>query len=324
MDLRQLSTFQAVVDAGNFARAAQRLGIGPSTVTLHIQQLESSLGGPVFIRRGRRLGLTELGMALRPHADAIARHVGAIADEAAGLASAVRGTVRIGGIEPLAHLDLMPLLARVRRERPNVTLLLEVGGTALLATSVAEGRLAFAVCSAPPAELGLGFEPLLVEPIGLLLPAGHELARDGDVAAERLGGQPIVLSEPGCAYRGHVIATFRDLGIALDVKAEIGSAAATVEAVRAGVGIALLPTAGFGSPPAGTVTRRVEGVDLGLRVGIVRPRAGEPYSALTSQVLAAIRKSAPRWRSGSRALPSTRPPVGNVSGASSAQLAPGR
>lgn len=298
MDLRQLATFQAVVDAGNFARAARRLGIGPSTVTLHIQQLESSLGAPVFIRRGRRLGLTELGTALSGHAAAITRHLGAIAEEAAELASAARGMVRVGGIEPLAHLDLMPLLARIHRERPNVTVLLEVGGTALVSTGVAEGRLSFALCSAPPPELGLEFEPLLVEPIGLLLPAGHQLAGDGEVAAERLGGQPIVLSEPGCAYRGQVIAAFRDLGIALDVRAEIGSAAATVEAVRAGVGIALLPTAAFDSPPAGTVTRRIQGADLGLHVGIVRPRAGEPYSALISYVLAAIRKSAPRWRSG--------------------------
>lgn len=328
MDLRRLATFQAVIEAGNFARAAQRLRIGASTVTLHIQQLESDLGGPVFVRHGRRLRLTELGTSLAGHAEAISRHLTAVAQEAAELGSAGRGTVRVGGIEPLAHLDLVPLLARLGRDRPNMTLLLEVGGTALVSAGVAEGRLAFAVCSAPPAELGLRFEPLLREPIGLLLPAGHHLAHpaeagsepkrrkaghdlahpgervgdeaesgsDGAVAAEQLAGQPVVLSEPGCAYRAHVLDSFRDRGVALDVRAEIGSTAAAVEAVRAGLGIALLPTAGLRPPPAGLVVRRVAGMDLGLGVGIVLPRAGEPYSALTSQVLAAIRKAAPRWR----------------------------
>ena len=347
MDLRRLATFQAVIEAGNFARAAQRLRIGASTVTLHIQQLESDLGGPVFVRHGRRLRLTELGTSLAGHAEAISRHLTAVAQEAAELGSAVRGTVRVGGIEPLAHLDLVPLLARLGRDRPNMTLLLEVGGTALMSAGVAEGRLAFAVCSAPPAELGLRFEPLLREPIGLLLPAGHDLVHtaeagseakrrkaghdlahpgeagsepkrrkaghvlahpgeregdeagggsDGAVAAEQLAAQPVVLSEPGCAYRAHVLDAFRDRGVALDVRAEIGSTAAAVEAVRAGLGIALLPTAGLRPPPAGLVVRRVAGMDLGLGVGIVLPRAGEPYSALTSQVLAAIRKAAPRWR----------------------------
>ena len=60
-----------------------------------------------------RLGASaaELGASVHSHADAISAHVGAIGEEAAELAAAARGTVRIGGIEPLAHLDLVPLLA---------------------------------------------------------------------------------------------------------------------------------------------------------------------------------------------------------------------
>ena len=69
-----------------------------------------------------------------------------------------------------------------------------------------------------------------------------------------------------------------------------------MEAVRAGVGIALLPIAGLASPPQGTVARRVRGVDLSLAVGLVRANAGEPYSVLTSEVTAAIRRAAPVWR----------------------------
>jgi LysR family transcriptional regulator, regulator of the ytmI operon len=297
VELRRLTTFLAVTDTGSFARAAERLGIGASTVTLHIQQIEADLGGPVLVRYGRRLGLTELGTALRGHAEVIVRHLGALADEAAELASGARGTVRLGAIEPVAHLDLVPLLADLRRQRPHVRFLLEVGGTALLSAGVAEGRLDLALCSAPPRHLDLRFEPLLREPIGVLLPAGHELADDGDVAiaVERLADHPIVLSEPGCAYHDHVLAAFRDLGISLDVRAEIGSAAATVEAVRAGVGLALLPVAGLAPPPRGTVTRRVRGADLSLAVGLVRANAGEPYSVLTSQVTAAIRRAAPGW-----------------------------
>jgi DNA-binding transcriptional LysR family regulator len=297
MDLRQLATFRAIIEAGNFARAADRLGIGASTVTLHVQHLEADLGGPLFVRRGRQLGLTELGASVRRHADAIALHLDAIGEEAAELAAATRGTLRLGAIEPLAHLDLAPLLAQMARGHPTITVRLDVGGTALVSSSVAEGRLAFAVCSIPPADLDLVFEPLLREPIGLLLPDGHELARIRDaVPAQRLEAQPIVVSEQGCAYRAHVLDAFRSVGVDLDVRAEIASTPAVVEAVRAGLGVALLPLAGLRPTPAGTTTRPVEGVDLGLDVGIVRPRVGEPHSALTSRLLAAIRRSAPGWR----------------------------
>jgi DNA-binding transcriptional LysR family regulator len=305
MDLRQLATFRAVVNTGNFARAADRLGIGASTVTLHMQQLETELGGPLFIRHGRRLALTELGASVHGHADAISAHVGAIGEEAAELAAAARGTVRIGGIEPLAHLDLVPLLARLGRERPHIRLRIDVGGTALLATSVADGHLAFAVCSAPPPELDLAFEPLFREPIGLLLPDGHALARhDGAIPVSRLAAQRIILGEPGCAYRAHVLDACGRCGVDLTVQAEIGSTPSTVEAVRAGLGIALVPLAGLASPPRGTTTRSVDGAALGLDVGIVRPRAGEAYSALTSQVLAMVRAEAPGWE---HERPSSRP-----------------
>jgi LysR family transcriptional regulator, regulator of the ytmI operon len=298
VNLRQLATFRAIVDAGNFSRAADRLGIGPSTVTLHVQQLEADLGGPLFVRQGRRLGLTELGSSVQRHADAIAVHLEAIGEEAAELTTAARGTVRIGAVEPVAHLDLAPLLARLARGRPAVRVRLDVGGTALVSAGVAEGHLAFAVCSAPAPELELVFEPLGCEPVGVLAPSGHDLARgDGPVRAERVAEHPVVLSEPGCAYRARVLEAFTGAGVGLDVQAEIGSMPAVVAAVRAGLGVALVPLAGLRPAPAGTMTRPVSGVHVGLEIGIVRPRAGEPYSPLTSRVLATIRSAAPTWRS---------------------------
>lgn len=295
--MRQLATFRAILDAGNFARASERLGVGASTVTLHVQQLEAELGGPLFARRGRRLELTELGTSVRRHADAIAHHLDAIGEEAAQLGSASRGTLRIGAVEPLAHLDLAPLLARFARRRPNVGLRLEVGGTAQLSTGVAEGRLAFAVCSAPPGGLDLVFEPLVREPVGVLLPDGHELAREGDpVPAARVGDHPVVLSERGCAYRARIVDAFTGAGVDLDVRAEIGSTSAVVAVVRAGLGVALVPLAAVGPAPDGTVPREVAGVDIHLDVGIVRRRAAGQLNALAGQVLAAVRAAAPGWR----------------------------
>jgi DNA-binding transcriptional LysR family regulator len=300
VDVRQLATFRTIVETGNFARAAGRLGIGASTVTLHIQQLEAELGGPLFVRQGRRLDLTELGSSLRRHADAIAGHLDAIGEEAAELGAAARGTLRAGAVEPVAHLDVAPLLARVARGRTGIRVRLDVGGTALVSAGVAEGRLAFAVCSAPPPELDVLFEPLFREPVGVLAPAGHELARlAGDaVVADALGAHPVVAGEPGCAYRARVLDAFTGIGVDLDLRAEVGSTAAVVEAVRAGMGIALVALAGVRPAPAGTVALPVTGIDLGLDIGLVRPRTGEPFSALTSRVIGAIRADAPTWRRG--------------------------
>ena len=52
MELKNLRTFQAVVDQGSYQKAADGLGYTQSTVTIHIQQLEEELGVP-FSPRNR-------------------------------------------------------------------------------------------------------------------------------------------------------------------------------------------------------------------------------------------------------------------------------
>ena len=52
MELKNLRTFQAVVDQGSYQKAADALGYTQSTVTVHIQQLEEELGVPLFQRAG--------------------------------------------------------------------------------------------------------------------------------------------------------------------------------------------------------------------------------------------------------------------------------
>jgi DNA-binding transcriptional LysR family regulator len=135
-----------------------------------------------------------------------------------------------------------------------------------------------------------------------------------------VAAHPVIVSERGCAYRAHIEDRFAAAGLTLDLRGEVGGTAAAVAAVRAGLGVALLPAAGLtatapaappapaapaappapaGSspPPEGTVLRAVADVDLALPLGLVRPRAGEPHSALTSEAIAAVRAAAPAWRS---------------------------
>ncbi|MDE6456326.1 MAG: LysR family transcriptional regulator, partial [Dysosmobacter sp.] len=68
MELKNLRTFQTVVDQGSYGKAAERLGCAQSTITVQIQQLEEELGVPLFERVGRRMALTEAGERMLPQA----------------------------------------------------------------------------------------------------------------------------------------------------------------------------------------------------------------------------------------------------------------
>src|SRR3954453_6601050 len=102
MDLRHLITFQAVVKHDSFVRAADELEYAQSTVTLHIQQLESDLGVKLFARRGKKVRLNEAGRALKDQAGQILAQVDGLRQNMLELGEGAAGCVRLGAIEPAA------------------------------------------------------------------------------------------------------------------------------------------------------------------------------------------------------------------------------
>src|SRR5262245_39495388 len=163
MDLRHLSTFQTVLREGSFLKAARALRLAQPTVTLHIQELESELGLELFDRRGRGRPTTPAGDLLAERALPILDALDSLSRSMAELRDGKSGFLHIGSIEPAASERLTPLLGRLRRERPSLRVRLEVSGTRGVSRAVADGDLDLGLCSAPPLELGLRFEPLFSE-----------------------------------------------------------------------------------------------------------------------------------------------------------------
>src|SRR4051812_8762312 len=110
MDLRHLVTFQSVVKHDSFVRAADELQYAQSTVTLHIQQLESELGVKLFARRGKKVRLNEAGRAFMEQAEQILAQVGTLKQSMLDLGQGEAGYVRVGAIEPAASRRLPALL----------------------------------------------------------------------------------------------------------------------------------------------------------------------------------------------------------------------
>ena len=71
LNFHHLHYFWAVAHEENLTRAAARLHVSQSAVSMQIQKLEADLGHPLFERLGKRLMLTEAGRIALDHADAI-------------------------------------------------------------------------------------------------------------------------------------------------------------------------------------------------------------------------------------------------------------
>ena len=283
MELRHLQTFHAACRHGSFVKAAEALQYAQSTITLQVQQLEQDLGVKLFDRQGRRLRLTEAGRLLRDRTERLLEGVSNLKETMAALATGDAGYVRFGAIEPAASRRLAPLLVRFSRERPNVRLSIEVSGTVSVSERVASGELDAGLCSPPASRLGLAFEPLFVEPMALLLPAGAPLAAAPEVTLQTLPDLRLLLPDAGCAYRELIERSLNEHGCAPRVQFEVSSMSMLARAVQAGMGAAIIPIASADPPPDGTTFRGVAGLDLSLQLGLVRrPHDPPPGPALAA------------------------------------------
>jgi len=290
VDLRHLATFRAVLREGSFLRAARALGLAQPTVTLHIQELEADLGQELFDRRGRRRPTTPAGALLAQRALPILDAVEALRQSMAELRDGRGGWIRIGAIEPAASQRVTPLLGKLRRERPGLRVRLDVTGTQGVSRAVADGELDLGLCSAPPSEMHLDFEPLFAEEMALLVPRGHRLATARSVHAAELEGEALLLSEQGCAYRRAVEAALSDRGVRAHWALESGSTATLREAVRNRLGIAMLPRRSASPAPAGTVVRGLADCVIALPVGLVRRPDSPPAPPALAVLIGELRR----------------------------------
>lgn len=162
MDIELARTFLAIVAAGSFVRAAERLHVSQTTVSARVRSLEDLLRRPLFVRSKTGAALTPAGEQFLRHAPALVQLWERTRHEVA-VPEGRRAVLAIG-----AELSLWdPLLVRwllwMRGAAPDVALRAEVGMAEDLMRQVAEGVLDIAVLYAPRERPGLRAELLAEE-----------------------------------------------------------------------------------------------------------------------------------------------------------------
>jgi DNA-binding transcriptional LysR family regulator len=122
LDLTAIRILRAIVEAGSFTGAADRLGLAPPMVSKHIARLERQLGARLIHRTSRRMSLTEAGAQF----DAQCRQALDILDAAVGSVGqaslAPRGELKISAPVWCATPRFAQVLAAFRSHYPEVRL----------------------------------------------------------------------------------------------------------------------------------------------------------------------------------------------------------
>lgn len=240
MEFRLLVTFEKVATVLSFTRAAAELRYAQSSVTGQIRSLESSLGTELFDRLGSRIRLTEAGERLLPYARRIIELTEEARTAVAG-AGEPSGPLTVGTMESLTSYRLPPLLELFHHRYPKVRLSLRTTIGDETRRALREGAYDVGFLMEEATEHpGLDTEVLAVEPLALVARPGHSLAEAEPVTAD-LVRQPLLATEPGCAYRDLFQRELESVTDGPVEFMEFGTIEATKRAAAAGLGIALLP-----------------------------------------------------------------------------------
>jgi DNA-binding transcriptional LysR family regulator len=232
LDTAPLRAFVALAETLSFSRTAERVGRSQSAVSMQIAKLEETLGCRLFDRDKRNVAITAEGEALLGDA----RRLLALAEAmvARNRAPDVAGEVRFASPEDFATQYLPEILGAFAAKHPQVRLHVTCDLTLKLVESLGRGEQDLIVVKQDPADPYPASRPLWRErPVFV----GRERAQPG-AAAGRL---PLVLSPAPCVYRRRAVVALDAAGLAWDIAYTSPSFAGTVAAVRAGLGVTVLP-----------------------------------------------------------------------------------
>jgi DNA-binding transcriptional LysR family regulator len=179
MDIELARTFLAIVAAGSFIRAAERLHVAQTTVSARIRSLEEQLRRPVFVRNKAGTVLTPAGEQFLRYAPRLiqlwerARHDVAVPPGR-------RAVFAIGGELSLWDPYLRDWLLWMRHSAPDVALRASVGLADDLTNQVAEGILDIAVVYAPRHRAGLSIELVAEERLVMVTTSGSAKTAEDD------------------------------------------------------------------------------------------------------------------------------------------------
>src|SRR5206468_2283251 len=177
MEIHQLRYFVAVAEEGGFSHAAEREHVSQPSLSQQIQKLEAELNQQLFDRLPRSVVLTEAGRSLLPYARQILSAIADAGRSVSALEHEVAGRLSVGATPSIALCVLPRLIGSFQRAYPKVTFELFEDMTDKLAQRLEDGTLDVVLASSGDNAPTLSHYSLGKEPLLMLLPAKHRLAR---------------------------------------------------------------------------------------------------------------------------------------------------
>lgn len=229
LDNALLKSFIAIAETRSFTEAASTVGRSQSALSLQIKNLEGALGCALFSRSSRRVLLTREGEIFLSYA----RRIMDLQWEAYSKLREpdIEGEISLATPEDFATHYLPRVLATFRQHHPRIQLNVECDLTLNLLSGFKKGRHDIALVKRDPEKVTGGIRVWREKLVWV--------CADGYAVQKKVS---LVVSPEPCIYRSRAIASLNRIKREWQISYSSPSLAGTIAAVRAGMGVSILPS----------------------------------------------------------------------------------
>ncbi|MCF2532001.1 LysR family transcriptional regulator [Yinghuangia soli] len=272
LDLRKVRVLRELDQRGTVSAVAEALHLTPSAVSQQLTALARETGVRLLEPAGRRVRLTGAARVLLRHADQLFAQLERVHADLAAYQEGGTAEVRVTAFGSAITGLVLPAVRDLRERRPGLSLILRESELPEGHVGLVHGEMDIAIVIAAPNgpagdDARFARVPLLADPLDVMLPADHPLARSRSIALTDLVDEAWVTGSVGAC--SHLTATAcAAAGFAPKVVHRADEWTTVFGLVEAGLGISLVPR---------LVTARV-GQMIPQRAGgvVIRELAGVP------------------------------------------------
>jgi LysR family transcriptional regulator, low CO2-responsive transcriptional regulator len=235
----QLRIFEAVARCNSFTRAAEELFVVQPTVSAQVKLLSEIIGMPLFEQVGKKLYLTEAGETLYATCHELFDTWARFEIAAADLQGVKKGKLRIA-IASTAKYFVPRMLGPFCKLYPDIDVALEISNRDEIVERLTNNRDDLYIMGVPPANFAVETHPFLENPLVVIAPHDHKLAKRKKIPLSRMEQERFIAREQGSGTRITADEFFAANNIRLNIKMELANNEAIKWSVAGGMGLAVL------------------------------------------------------------------------------------
>lgn len=204
--IKQLQYLVALHEHGHFGRAADASFVSQSTLSAGIRELESLLGVTLVERSRRVVRFTALGEQVVAKANKLLREAEELSDLVQAAGKPLSGQLRMSVIPTIAPFMIPRILPRLRKERPDLQLMLREETSQDSIESLQHGR-ADCVLLALPYDTGeVEIEHIMDDQLYIAFPKDDPRDPPDEISPDMIDQGRLMLLEDGHCLRDHALA----------------------------------------------------------------------------------------------------------------------